>query len=300
MDVLGRIEELKNEKNAVILAHNYMIPEVQDAADYVGDSLGLSITASKVDADVIVFCGVDFMAESAKILSPKKTIIHPDISAKCPMAAMCTPDALLETKEKYPEAKVVGYVNTSAECKAEMDLCCTSANAVKVVRSLEEKQVIFVPDCNLGLYVQRFIPDKEIILWPGFCPTHQAITPKQVEDLKRKHPAAIFIAHPECRPEVIDIADFVGSTQGMVNFVGETKAEEIIVGTELDMTYRLSKEAPSKKYYWLPTAVCPTMKMITIDSIVRSLEMMGPKMELSPEIIKRARLPLERMTQIGR
>jgi quinolinate synthase len=300
MDILKRIEELKNQRNAVILAHNYTIPEVQEAADYVGDSLGLSITASKVGADVIVFCGVDFMAESAKILSPEKTVIHPESGAKCPMAAMCTPEALLDMKKKYPEAKVVGYVNSSAECKAEMDLCCTSANAVKVVRSLEAEKVIFVPDRNLGHYVQRFVPDKEIILWPGFCPTHQGITLGQVESLKADHSSAIFMAHPECRPEIIDIADFVGSTNGMINFVAETDAEEIIVGTELDMVYPLSKKAPHKKFYWLPTAVCPTMKMITLESIVESLEHMEYEVELSKETLERARLPLERMTQIGR
>ncbi|NYT15158.1 MAG: quinolinate synthase NadA [Methanomassiliicoccales archaeon] len=300
MDILKRIDELKNKRNAVILAHNYMIAEVQEAADYVGDSLGLSITASKVDADVIVFCGVDFMAESAKILSPDKTIIHPESGAKCPMAAMCTPDALLDMRKKYPEAKVVGYVNSSAECKAEMDLCCTSANAVKVVKSLEVEKVIFVPDCNLGHYVQRFVPDKEIILWPGFCPTHQGITPEQVKSLKAEHPSAIFMAHPECRPEIIDIADFVGSTNGMINFVSETDADEVIVGTELDMVYPLSKKAPNKKFYWLPNAICPTMKMITLDSIIRSLERMEYKVELPKETIERAKLPLERMTQIGR
>lgn len=300
MDILKRIEDLKKQRNAVILAHNYMIAEVQEAADYVGDSLGLSITASKVDADVIVFCGVDFMAESAKILSPDKIVIHPDSGAKCPMAAMCTPEALLEMKKRYPDAKVVGYVNSSAECKAEMDFCCTSANAVKLVKSLDSKRIIFVPDCNLGHYVQRFVPDKEIVLWPGFCPTHQGITPEQVQVLKSKHPSAVFMAHPECRPEIIDIADFVGSTNGMINFVSETDADEIIVGTELDMVYPLSKKAPSKKFYWLSTAVCPTMKMITLESIVRSLELMEHKVELSEETIERARLPLERMTQIGR
>jgi quinolinate synthase len=300
MDILKRIKKLKNQRNAVILAHNYMVAEVQEAADYVGDSLGLSITASKVDADVIVFCGVDFMAESAKILSPEKTVIHPESGAKCPMAAMCTPDALLDMKKKYPGAKVVGYVNSSAECKAEMDLCCTSANAVKVVKSLEAEKVIFVPDCNLGQYVQRFVPDKEIILWPGFCPTHQGITPEQIKSLKAEHPSAIFMAHPECRPEIIDIADFVGSTNGMINFVAETDADEVIVGTELDMVYPLSKKAPNKKFYWLPSAICPTMKMITLNSIIRSLEHMEYKVELSKETIERARLPLERMTQIGR
>ena len=300
MDIRERIEELKNETNAVILAHNYQVPEVQDVADHLGDSLGLSITASKVDADVIVFCGVDFMAESAKILSPDKTVILPESEAKCPMAAMCTPTMIIEMKERYPEAKVVGYVNSSADCKAEMDLCCTSANAVKVVKSIDSKQVIFVPDRNLGQYVQRFLPEKEIILWPGFCPTHQGITLDQVNAIKEKHPSAIFIVHPECRPEVIDMADFVGSTQGMVNFAKETDAMEIIVGTELDMAYRLRGAVPEKLFLHLPMAVCNTMKMITLDSIMLSLMTKAPTIELSQEIIAKARIPLEKMTQIGR
>ena len=300
MDIRERIEELKNETNAVILAHNYQVPEVQDVADHLGDSLGLSITASKVDADVIVFCGVDFMAESAKILSPDKTVILPESEAKCPMAAMCTPTMIIEMKERYPEAKVVGYVNSSADCKAEMDLCCTSANAVKVVKSIDSKQVIFVPDRNLGQYVQRFLPEKEIILWPGFCPTHQGITLDQVNTIKEKHPSAIFMVHPECRPEVIDVADFVGSTQGMVNFAKETDAMEIIVGTELDMAYRLRGAVPEKLFLHLPMAVCNTMKMITLDSIMLSLMTKAPTIELSQEIIAKARIPLEKMTQIGR
>ncbi len=300
MDIRERIEELKNETNAVILAHNYQVPEVQDVADHLGDSLGLSITASKVDADVIVFCGVDFMAESAKILSPDKTVILPESEAKCPMAAMCTPTMIIEMKERYPEAKVVGYVNSSADCKAEMDLCCTSANAVKVVKSIDSKQVIFVPDRNLGQYVQRFLPEKEIILWPGFCPTHQGITLDQVNTIKEKHPSAIFMVHPECRPEVIDMADFVGSTQGMVNFAKETDAMEIIVGTELDMAYRLRGAVPEKLFLHLPMAVCNTMKMITLDSIMLSLMTKAPTIELAQEIIAKARIPLEKMTQIGR
>jgi quinolinate synthase len=300
MDILKRIEDLKKERNAVILAHNYQIPEVQDVADHLGDSLGLSVTASRIEADVIVFCGVDFMAESAKILSPAKTVILLNGGAKCPMAAMCTPSMIRSMKEIHPEAKVVGYVNSSAECKAEMDLCCTSANAVKVVESIDAKEIIFVPDRNLGQYVQRFVPEKEIILWPGFCPTHQGITPDQVNAIKNEHPDAVFIAHPECRPEIIDMADFVGSTQGMVTYVRETEAKEIIVGTELDMTYRLRKEAPDRIFHHLPMAVCPTMKMISLDSIVSSMERMAPTIELDPDIIEKARIPLERMTAIGR
>jgi len=299
MDIREKISALKEERNAIILAHNYEIDEVQDLADFVGDSLGLSIKASETDADVIVFCGVDFMAESAKILSPEKTVLHPEPDAKCPMAAMCTPEMLRNARERYPGAQIVGYVNSTAECKAEMDACCTSANAVKVVQSMEADTIIFVPDCNLGQYVQRFT-DKRIILWPGFCPTHQGITVREVLDLKAEHPEAIFMAHPECRPEVIDLADFVGSTSGMVQFVEKTDAEEIIVGTEKDMTYRLRKAAPEKRYYWLPNAICPTMKMITPVSVLSCLESLGPRVDLDADIIERASKPLRRMAQIGR
>lgn len=299
MDIREKISVLKEERNAVILAHNYEIGEVQDLADYVGDSLGLSVKASETDADVIVFCGVDFMAESAKILSPEKTVLHPEPSSKCPMAAMCTPEMLRNAREKYPDAQIVGYVNSTAESKAEMDACCTSANAVKVVQSMEADTIIFVPDCNLGQYVQRFT-DKRIILWPGFCPTHQGITVREVLELKAEHPEAIFMAHPECRPEVIDLADFVGSTSGMIKFVESTDAEEIIVGTEKDMTYRLRKVAPEKTYYWLPNAICPTMKMITPASVLSCLENLRPRVDLNADIIERASRPLRRMAQIGR
>lgn len=299
MDLPQRIEELKEERNAVILAHNYQLPEVQEVADYTGDSLGLSIKASEAKAEVIVFCGVDFMAESAKILSPSKKVLLPEWGAKCPMAAMCTPEAIREKRREFSQASVVGYVNTSAACKAEMDYCCTSANAVKVVESVDADQIIFVPDMNLGQYVQRFT-DKRIILWPGFCPTHQAITPQMVRLEKQRHPEAAFIAHPECRPEVIDMADFVGSTSQMIDFVAGTDRREVIVGTESDMIYRLKGEAPHIEYHPLPVAVCPTMKMITVESIRHSLESLTPSVELDEEVINRAKVPLSRMTEIGR
>jgi quinolinate synthase len=296
-----RLRELKAERNAVILVHNYQLPEVQDNGDILGDSLQLAVDASNTDTDVIVFCGVDFMAETAKILAPERTVLHPDPEAKCPMAAMCEVELLLAKKEEYPDAIVVSYVNTTADVKAETDVCCTSANAVKVVRSLAEKEVIFTPDRNLGLYVQRFVPDKEIILWPGFCATHHSrITVEDLTALKNEHPGAEVMVHPECTPEVIDIADKVFSTGGMLKHARASPKSEFIVGTERDMAYRLSRELPDKTFHPLEKALCPDMKRITLEKVVRSLETMSPEVVLSLDIIERARRPLERMVKIGR
>ncbi|MCG7841219.1 MAG: quinolinate synthase NadA [Methanomassiliicoccales archaeon] len=300
MNAAERIQELKAQRKAIILAHNYQPPEVQDIADFVGDSLGLSQKAASTDAEVIIFCGVDFMAESAKILSPEKIVILPESDAMCPMSAMCTDLELGPMKEKYPEAAVVAYVNTSAAVKALADVCCTSSNAVKVVGKIPQKLIIFVPDRNLGAYVQRFHPDKEILLWPGYCPTHHDISVREIKELQRQHPHAKVMVHPECIPDVIDLADNVSSTEGMIKYARTNEAMEFIVGTEVDMTYRLSKESPDKKFFPVPSAVCPNMKRTTISSLVRALETMSPEITLSPEIIEAARKPLERMMEIGR
>lgn len=294
-----RIVELKKERNAVILAHNYQLPEVQDIADFLGDSLGLALAAANTTADVIVFCGVDFMAESAKILNPNKTVLHPETKAKCPMAAMCEPKGLRLLKKDFPRAEVVAYVNTSAECKAEADVCCTSSNAVKVVNSLDSDLVIFVPDENLASYAQRST-DKDIIPWPGYCPTHESITVEKLMKLKEEHPSAAIVVHPECRPDVIDIADAVHSTDGMLGYVQGSERTEFIIGTELDMTYRLSKENPEKRFYSVPGAICPTMKLITLENIITALESMSPEIALDPVLMERARKPLQRMMDIGR
>lgn len=300
-DLASRLQELKKDKNAVILAHNYQLPEVQDNADILGDSLGLSVDAAKTDADVIVFCGVDFMAETAKILAPEKIVLHPDPGSKCPMAAMCEVDFLRAMKDEHPDAVVVSYVNTTADVKAETDVCCTSANAVKVVQSLSEKRIIFTPDRNLGLYVQRFVPDKELILWPGFCATHQnRITVDDLKEMKKLHPGAEILVHPECAPDVIDFADHVFSTGGMLTHAKNSQKTEFIVGTEKEMAYRLGQDFPEKKFYPLDKAVCPDMKKITLEKVVRSLETMSPQVNLSREILEKARRPLERMVAIGR
>jgi quinolinate synthase len=294
------IQELKKEKNAIILAHNYQPPEIQEVADFVGDSLGLSVQATKTTADVIIFCGVDFMAESAKVLNPTKTVILPEPQAKCPMAAMCDAESLHDVKEKYPDAIVVSYVNTSAACKAETDVCCTSSNAVKVVGKIDAKRILFVPDCNLGYYVQRFFPEKEIIVWPGFCPTHDMISPESIALLKRSHPKALVLVHPECRAEVIDMADKVASTEGILKFAKSSEAQEFIIATEGTMIYRLAKENPTKMFYDVPGAVCPTMKMITRQMVINSLQTLQPAIELPEDIMEKARKPLERMMEIGR
>ncbi len=295
-----RILKLKKERNAVILAHNYQIPDIQDIADFLGDSLALAIKAKEAEADVIVFCGVDFMAETAAILNPDKKVIIPDTKAKCPLAGMVNPEALKKLKKEHPRAAVVSYVNTTAETKALSDYCCTSANAVKVVEAIPEKEVIFTPDRNLGAYVRRFVRNKEIILWPGFCATHDNLTVDDFMAVKREHPDAEILAHPECRPEIIDIADHVFSTEGMVKYAKASNNMEFIVGTEKDMAYRLEKENPDKVFYRIDKAVCPTMKKITLENLLEALENMGPVVKVPDDIAERAKIPIERMLEIGR
>ncbi|MDY0293394.1 MAG: quinolinate synthase NadA [Candidatus Methanomethylophilaceae archaeon] len=291
-----RISELKREKDAVILAHNYTSDEVQDLADYVGDSLGLSVKAASTEASVIVFCGVSFMGETAKILSPGKTVLLPEPEAHCAMASMCTAQQIRDMRKRHPGAAVVGYVNTSAESKAEMDVCCTSSNAVAVVRSLEEKDVIFVPDKNLGAYVASKVPEKNIILWDGFCPVHQSITVKNIADLKEKHPNARVLAHPECRPEVLSMSDSVGSTEGMV--VAAESGEEFIVATEKGMEHRFRGRYPEKSFHFPVNAVCLTMKMVEPESVLRCLETFEGRVELDEKVLRSAYLPVKRMTDI--
>lgn len=299
-DLQSRILELKKEMQAIILGHNYQRKEVQEISDFLGDSYGLSVQASKTDAKIIVFCGVDFMAESAKILNPEKTVLHPNLKAKCPMAAMVDVRSLRELKAEHPGAPVVSYVNTSADVKAESDICCTSANAVKIIQSLPDKKIIFVPDTNLGLYVQRFVKDKEIVLWPGYCPTHMNITAKDIQELKRQHPQAEILVHPECTPDVIDYADFAFSTEGIIRHVVASQKHEFIIGTEENMLHRLRKEAPGKIFYSAPNASCPNMREITLEDVRDSLLKMQFKIELPADIIKKARVPLERMIAAGR
>jgi quinolinate synthase len=299
-DIQSKVQELKFRRDAVILAHNYQLPEVQDAADIVGDSFGLSVAASKTDAKVIVFCGVDFMAESALILNPAKSVVVPDSGARCPMSAMITPEALRKLKAENPGVPVVAYVNTSAAVKAETDVCCTSSNAVKVVKSLDSRKVIFVPDRNLGLYVQRFVKDKELILWPGYCPTHEGITVEKLAKLRAMHPGAEVIVHPECTPEVIDAADAAASTEGMINRVKASQAKTFILGTEVEHAHRMRGIFPDRTFIPVPGTVCPNMKKTTLAKVAKALETLETQVRIPEDVLRRARKPLDRMVEIGR
>jgi quinolinate synthase len=296
--MLEEILALKKERRAVILAHNYQIPDVQDVADLVGDSLELSRAAARLDEDVIVFCGVDFMAETAAILSPQKTVIQPAKGAWCPMAHMITPGQLRELKTLYPNAAVVCYVNSTAEVKAESDICCTSANGVQVVNSLDQNQVIFVPDRNLAAYVARHTK-KQIIPWNGYCYVHDHFTPDEVKAARALHPGAEVLVHPECRPEVIDQADFVYSTAGMGRHAKSSKAREFIIGTEVGMIYRLKKENPEKQFYPLSEkAVCQNMKKTNLEMVLRALQTLGPQVSVPQDIALRAKRAIERMLDV--
>jgi quinolinate synthase len=294
-----KIAKLKKKRNAVIITHNYQRDEVQEIADISGDSLALAQAAVRTDADVIVFCGVHFMAESASILNPGKTVLLPAVEAGCPLADMVTPEKLRAAKKQHPDAAIVCYVNTSAEVKAESDIACTSSNAVEVVRSLKEKKVIFVPDKNLGRYVQSQVKDKEIILWEGFCPTHIRVQEEDVVKTKKLHSEAEFIAHPECNPEVLALADHICSTGGMFTYVKNSNAKEFIIGTEAGMLYKLQKENPDKKFY-LPTQnlVCANMKLITLGWVAHSLEKMVYEVKVSPDVREKALKTLEKMLRV--
>lgn len=298
-DIIKEINRIKKEKNAVIVAHNYQIDEVQDIADLVGDSFALSKFCANNNADVIVFCGVHFMAESAKIISPKKTVILPEKHAGCPMADMVTAEALKKKKVEHPGAAVVCYINSSAEVKAESDICCTSSNAVNVVNSLEQKDIIFVPDENLGSYIAEKLPHKNIILWNGYCITHHKIKKDDVLLAKEKHPEAILLVHPECRKEIVDLANFVGSTKQIIDYAATSDAKEFIIGTEMGIMHKLKMESPDKKFYLMsPGLICPNMKKTTLDSILHSLQTMTEKIELDENVRIRARKSLDRMLSV--
>jgi quinolinate synthase len=298
-DLREEIAALKNQHNAVILAHNYQRDEIQEIADICGDSLGLSRQAASTNADVIVFCGVHFMAESAAILSPQKTVLLPVLEAGCPMADLIDVPSLRELKAEHPHATVVTYVNSSAAVKAESDICCTSANAVQVVNSLDAEKIIFTPDRNLALYTARFTA-KEIIPYDGFCMTHILIFADAIKRAKAAHPNAEVVVHPECTPDVIDLADHVCSTSGMYTYVKESDADEFIIGTEMGILYRLRKENPEKTFY-LPSEriLCPNMKMTTLDSLAQSLRYMRYKIEVPEDIRRQAKTALDRMLEVA-
>jgi quinolinate synthase len=298
--LVEKISALKKRRNAVILVHNYQLGEVQDIADFVGDSLDLSQRAAETDADVIVFCGVHFMAETASILCPDKVVLLPDINAGCPMANMITAERLRAKKKEHPQAAVVCYINSSAEVKAESDVCCTSANAIRVVESLDAREILFVPDQYLGHYVSTKT-SKKMILWPGFCPTHVRIKPERIKELKKEYPQARVVVHPECTPEVIALADEVLSTSGMCKYAQRDEVREMVVGTEIGIIHRLKKENPGKKFIPISEqAICPNMKLITLEKVIWSLEDMEPEVKVPGEIRLRAKAAVDRMLKIGR
>jgi quinolinate synthase len=293
-----RIQQLKKERNAIILAHYYQRDEIQEVADFRGDSFLLAQKAATTDADVIVFCGVHFMGESAKILAYDKTVLVPDERAGCPMADMVNVDGLRELKKKHPKAKVVAYINTSAEVKAETDICCTSANSIKVIESVDSDEIIWVPDKNLGDYVSKFT-NKKMYIWEGYCNTHDMLTVKDVYEMKEKYPDAQFVVHPECRPDVVRLGDFVGSTTGIIKYCRESDCQEFIVGTEDGTGYQLRMDSPHKKFHMATKyLVCPNMKVNNLKKVARALETMQPQIYVSPQVADKARGSLERMLAV--
>lgn len=296
--LVDKILKLKEKRNAIILAHNYQIGEVQDIADHIGDSLELSRKASSTDAEVIIFCGVHFMAETASILCPDKKVLMPDIGAGCPMANMVTAEGVRLLKVKHPKAMVMAYVNTSAEVKAETDICCTSTNAVKIIESLKDApEIIFIPDKYLADYTSKKT-GRKLIAWDGYCPVHVNILPEAILQQKKVHPEAKVMIHPECTPEVIALADEVYSTSGMCKYAKESKTSEIIVGTEVGLIYRLSKENPGKNFYPASElAVCKNMKLNSLEKILWSLEDMKYEVKVPDEIRSRAKKAVDRMIE---
>jgi quinolinate synthase len=293
-----KILKLKKEKNAVILVHNYQLGEVQDIADFVGDSLGLSQNAAGTKADVIVFCGVHFMAETAAILCPGATVLLPDRHAGCPMANMITAEQLRQRKKELPDATVVCYINSTAAVKAESDICCTSANAVKVAESIDNDEILFVPDQYLGHYASTRV-NKKFHLWPGYCPTHVRIQPQDIIQLKQENPRAKAVVHPECRPDVIAVADEVMSTGGMIRYAQRDDVQELIIGTEIGIIHRLKKENPGKKFIPVSEqAICPNMKLITLEKVLWSLEEMRPQITVPEATRIKAKAAVDKMLAI--
>ncbi len=298
---IARIRQLQKEKNAVIMAHYYVADEVQDIADYIGDSYYLSETATKIDADVIVLCGVSFMGESAKILNPDKTVLLPDADADCPMAHMASVERIKEVRAQYDDVAVVCYVNSTAELKAASDVCVTSANAFKIVQALPNKNIFFIPDQNLARYIADSLPEKHFIFNDGYCHVHHNLTADQILAAKKIRPAAKVLVHPECRPEVTALADYIGSTSGIISYSEKSSASEFIVVTEMGVMHELQKRNPGKKFYTAGNMqICPNMKKITLDKIIAALENNAPRVELNASFMKQALAPMERMLKLAK
>jgi len=305
LDLVDEINRLKKEKNAVILAHYYQEPEIQDIADYIGDSLGLSQQAARTPADMIVFAGVHFMAETAKILSPQKKVLLPDLKAGCSLADSCPPHLFAKFREQYPEHVAITYVNCTAELKALSDIVCTSSNAVQIVESLpRDQQIIFGPDKNLGEYVQRRT-GRDLVLWNGACMVHEIFSQERIDALRREYPDAKFIAHPECEEHILAQADYIGSTSGLLNFTKQSTADTFIVATESGIIHQMQKASPDKRFIPAPPNNacacndCPYMKLNTLEKLYNCMRFELPEVDLSAEVIERARRPIERMLEIS-
>ena len=294
-----KILKLKKEKNAIILAHLYQIPEIQEIADYVGDSYYLSQVARDAKEDLIIFCGVKFMAESAKVLSPEKTVILPAPNAGCQMADMAEVEDVEEMIKKYPDAFKVCYINSSYEVKALCDASVTSSSALKIIKNIPNKQILFLPDQNLGGYISEFFPEKEFILWRGFCPTHHRITAEDIIKAKEEHPNVKVLSHPECSKEVRDLSDYIGSTSGIINYATECEDKEFIIATEEGVLHQLKKKNPDKKFYFPEVMVCPNMKKTSLQDVYDALDGKKEEVILDEEIRKKALTSLENMHKLG-
>lgn len=297
-ELIDKIKRLKEERDAVILAHYYVDDDVQAIADYVGDSFYLAKVATGIDKKVILFCGVMFMGESAKILNPGKTVLLPDATADCPMAHMAQVEKIEELRKQYDDLAVVCYVNSTAELKMHSDICVTSSNALNIVKSLPNKNIFFIPDENLGGYIKEKVTDKNIILNDGFCHVHKELTKESVLAAKEAHKDALFLVHPECRKEIVDLADYAGSTAGIIDFATKSEAKEFIIGTELGVMYELKVKNPDKKFYAAnEKQICPNMKKITLEKVATALENMEHEVKLSEDVIDKANAPLKRMLE---
>ena len=295
-----KILKLKKEKNAIILAHLYQIPEIQEIADYVGDSYYLSKVARDAKEDLIIFCGVKFMAESAKILSPNKTVILPAPDAGCPMADMAEAEDLEEKIKEYPDAFKVCYINSSYEVKALCDASVTSSSALEIMKNIPNKQILFLPDRNLGGYIAEFFPEKEFIQWKGFCPTHERVSAEDVTKLKEEHPNVKVLSHPECSKEVRDLSDYIGSTSGIIKFATECEDKEFIICTEQGVLHQLKKNNPDKEFYFPENMICPNMKKTTLQDVYEALSGKRDEIILDEEISKKALTALENMHKLGK
>lgn len=301
MTVKEKIQSLKKERNAVILAHYYVPDEVQELSDYVGDSFYLSKVATKTDADVLVLCGVSFMGESAKILNPDKVVLMPDMEADCPMAHMADIEKIKELREQYEDLAVVCYINSTAELKTYSDVCVTSANALKIVRALPNKHIFFVPDENLGHYIASCVPEKHFIFNDGRCPIHAALKPETLKKAKEAHPEAEVLIHPECVPKTLEMADYIGSTSGIIEYAGKSEAKSFIVCTEDGVLYELKKKNPGKEFFLAKEDFCcPGMKRITAQKVLEVLEHMTNQVEVSDELRNRSMAPLTRMLELAK